>query len=282
MAELQMQNGNYELGLSGSFLQDLPSSIKRYTYRGESDFFDILKTEPARFEASPHASEFLLFHASKETIDTLLENDYASPVARYIISFDTNEQLFLVRIPSTPHGGVAYAVNTMMMRVTDPMGLSDSLRGCVYVEAREASRGKEANFGWRVRPRRTARGISRSPSVTIEVAYLGNDAKLNSDVRFWLNPDDGKANVCLTLQIGRYQPEIQIEKWENKNNRIHRSQVIWITKRGNQINISHHPLIISFESLVCRPPSCPREEDLKFSQKQLEELAEFIWDLQFW
>jgi hypothetical protein len=91
MTEMPMQNGDYELSLGGSFLQDLPSSIKRYTYRGESDFFDILESYSAHFEASPHASEFLLFHASKETIDTLLDNEDTSPIAKYLTSFDTNE-----------------------------------------------------------------------------------------------------------------------------------------------------------------------------------------------
>ncbi|KAJ9487337.1 hypothetical protein VN97_g5983 [Penicillium thymicola] len=279
MTELPMQNGNYELGLGGSFLEDLPSSIKRYTYRGESDFFDILETESACFEASPHASEFLLFHANKETIDTLIENEDASPITKYLTSFDTNEQLFLVRMPSTPHSGASVALHDMIKEATRPMGLFSSLRGYTSAEVRGESRGKQADFGWG--PRRTAPGIPGSPSVTLEEAYSENDTKLNSDVRFWLNPDDGKANVCLTLWTGRSQPEIRIEKWENQNGHIHRSQVIWITKSGNQINVSHHPLVISFESLFRRPSSCPREKDLEFSQQQLEELAEVIWEDQY-
>lgn len=280
MTERLMQNGNYELGLGGSFLQDLPSSIKRYTYRGESDFFDILETESVRFEASPHASEFLLFHANKETIDTLIENEDASPITKYLTSFDTNEQLFLVRIPSTPHSGASVVMHNMIMEAIQPMGLFTFLRGYTRAEIRGRSRGKQADYAWK--PRRTARGVPRTPSVTLEVAYSRNDVKLNSDVRFWLNPDDGKANICFTLQIGRSQPEIRIEKWENQNDRIHRSQVIWITKRGNQINVSHHPLVIPFEGLFCRPSSCPREKDLEFSQQQLKELAEMIWEDQCW
>ncbi|KAJ5542797.1 hypothetical protein N7535_005220 [Penicillium sp. DV-2018c] len=274
------QYDNYELDPGGSFLQHLPSSIKRYTYHGESDFFGILETETIGFEASPHASEFLLFHANQETIDTLFENESTPPIAKYVTSFDTNEQLFLVRIPSKPHSGASVLIHDMIMEAIQPMGLSTSFRGYTNVEVRGAARGKQADYAWA--PRRTARGIPQSPSVTLEVAYLEDYVKLNSDVRFWLNPDDGKANLCLTLGIGRCQPEIRIEKWENENHRIHRSQVIWITKRGNQINVSHNPLVVSFESLFCRPPSCPPEKDLVFSQQQLKELAEMIWEDQCW
>ncbi|KAJ5381564.1 uncharacterized protein N7496_003992 [Penicillium cataractarum] len=260
---MPMQNRSYELVLGSSFLKDLPPSIKRFPYHGVSDFFDILESESARFEVSPHASESLLFHASKETIDTLfdLENEDTPPIAKYLTSFDTNEQLFLDRMPSAPHGGAPFAMH----------GNAD---------VRAESRGKQPDCGWV--PSKTTRGVPRSPSVTLEVAFSENDFKLNSDVRFWLNPDEGKANVCLTLQIGRSQPEIRIEKWENQNDRIHRSQVIWITKRGNQINVSHHPLVISFDSLFCRPSSCPREKDVELSQQQLKEVAEMIWEHQSW
>lgn len=105
MTEKPIQQGSDDLYLDdldrgGSFLNDLPPSIKRYTYQGEPQFFDILKSESAYFEATPEASEFLLFHASKETIETLFDpqNEDTSPITKYLKSYDKNEELFLVRI----------------------------------------------------------------------------------------------------------------------------------------------------------------------------------------
>lgn len=48
----------------------------------------------------------------------------------------------------------------------------------------------------------------------------------NSDVRFWLDPGNGAAEILLTLQINRFPPGIRIEKWAKQNDRIHRLQVI--------------------------------------------------------
>lgn len=205
MTESPTKQGNYGLDLGGSFLTDLPPSIKRYTYHGEPQFFDILESESARFKDSPHASEFLLFHATKETIETLIDSqdEHYSPITKYLTSFDTNERLFLVRMPSTPHGVAGPAMNTAILEALQPMGLRHTaIRGYLGAEVRGESRGKETDFGWG--PRRiTDRGTRSSPSVVLEVAYSENDVKLNSDVRFWLDPNNGNATVCLTLRIGR-------------------------------------------------------------------------------
>ncbi len=281
MTETPIKNGSYDLALDGSFLKDLPPSIKRYTYHGESQFFDILESESAYLEASASASEFLLFHASKETIETLVDpENELSPTTKYLSSFATDEELFLIRMPSITHGAAPLPMNDVIREAVRPMGLLNCLKGWVHGEIRGEFRGKQPDVAWG--PRRTARGTPRSYSVILEVAYSENDRKLNSDVRFWLDPNNGKAEICLTLRIDRSQPEIRIEKWEKQNDHIYRSQAIWITKRGNQTCVSDHPLTISFESLFRRPSSCPRERDLEISEQQLKDVAERIWEDQCW
>lgn len=114
MAEMTECQGSY-LDFDGSFLKDLPRSIKRYTFHGKSQFLDILESESARFEAATSArlesstdtSEFVLFHISKETIEELFdfENEDTS-ITGFCTSFDTNEQLLLASMPSWPHGAV--------------------------------------------------------------------------------------------------------------------------------------------------------------------------------
>ncbi|CAI7664459.1 unnamed protein product [Penicillium viridicatum] len=61
MAEKQ---GSYDLSLDGSFLKNLPLSIKRHIYHGKQQFFDIFQSEFTRLEASTDTSEFLLFRAN--------------------------------------------------------------------------------------------------------------------------------------------------------------------------------------------------------------------------
>ncbi|KAJ6124887.1 hypothetical protein N7471_012204 [Penicillium samsonianum] len=43
---------SYNLDFDATFLKNLPPSIRRHTYHGEQQFFDILQSEFARFEAS--------------------------------------------------------------------------------------------------------------------------------------------------------------------------------------------------------------------------------------
>jgi hypothetical protein len=282
MTEMPMQQGNYYLDHGGSFLKDLSPSVKRYTYHGKSQFFNTLDFESSRFDASPNGSEFLLFHASKETIKALtdFQTERTPPTAKYLTAFDTNEQLFLVRMSTAAHSVAAPTLHAIILNNLQPMGLFTSLKGYDNRLVKGASRGKAADFAWG--PKRSPRGRPSSPSVTLEVAYSEDDFHLDSGVRFWLDPDNGKANVCLTLRICQSRPGIRIEKWEMHNDRIHRSQLIWITKRKNHTNVSHHPLIIPFESLFLRPPSCPWEKDLEISQQQLKEVAETIWEEQCW
>lgn len=267
-----------------TFLKDLPPLIKRYTYHGESQFLDILQSESARLEASTDTSEYLLFHASKETIEDIFapQNQDTSPVARLCSSFDTNEQLLLASMRTLPHGLAAAQINKSILQALMPMGLYNALEDYADVTIKGKDRGKQADHSWE--PVRGVPGRRGAPSVALEVAFAESESKLTSDVRFWLSPEDGNANMCLTLRIGRSRPEIRLESWERRTDStgIHRSQVTWITKRGNRVDINHHPFTIPFETLFCRPPSCPREKDIEISAGQLEQLAEAVWRRQGW
>lgn len=278
---------SYNLDFGGSFLKDLPPSIKRYTYCGNPQFFAIFQSEVARFEASTDISEFLLFHTSKEAIETISnpENDENeenedTSISQFYTSFDINEQLLLVAISSLPHNQATSIMHDTIRDTLMPMGLANAIQAYPDATITGNGRGKRPDYGWG--PLRRARGQNRSPTVTLEVAFLEAEAKLNSDVRFWLDPDNDNANRCLTLRINRSQPEIRIQMWERRNDRIHRSQVTLITEQGNQTNVTHSPFVIPFESLFCRQPSGPRETDLFISQLQLEGIAESIWAVQDW
>lgn len=269
--------------LQDTFLKELPPLIKRSTYHGESQFLDILESESAHFEASTDTSEFVLFRASKETIKDIFEHqdEDISSVPKFCTSFDLNEELFLVAVPSLPHSVAPCEFDRMIRHSLTPIGLADAVKSYAGATVKVNGRGKQADHAWR--PRRQAPGQHGSASVTLEVALGEPGAKLTSDVRFWLSPQDGNANVCFTLQINRTRPEIRVERWERRGDSgIHRTQVTCITKHGDRIEVTDHPLTLSFESLFRRPPSRAEEKDLEFSREQLVELAVSIWEEQGW
>ncbi|KAJ5144157.1 uncharacterized protein N7515_002944 [Penicillium bovifimosum] len=96
----------------------------------------------------------------------------------------------------------------------------------------------------------------------------------------------GNADIYLTLRINNSRPEIRVEKGERQNNRIHRSQVIGMSKERNQANaeviVTGHPLIIPFDALFHRQPVDPGGKDPKISEQELEALAGSIWEEQGW
>ncbi|KAJ5689611.1 hypothetical protein N7462_004003 [Penicillium macrosclerotiorum] len=274
---MREHQGSYNLSLDGPFLEDLPPVIKRYTYKGKEQFYNILKAETDLSEASTESSEFVLFRANKKTIETLLGPvTEDTDIAQFCSSFDTSEQLFLVSMPLGPHNEAISQMSILIRQALSPMGLDYALKEYPGLTVEGEDRGKVPDYGWG--PKRRACG----PSVALEVAYSESDSKLNSDVRFWLHPDYGKADLCLTLRMNKSQPEVRIEKWERQNNRTHRSQVIWMIRNQGEVTTIGHPLIIPFDALFHRVPDFPREKDLEISEQHLRALAESIWAEQSW
>lgn len=276
MAGSEIEKGNLELGRS--FLKELPSSIKTYAYEGKSSFLQIFNLELDRCEGREQ-NDFILFYMSCETIEALFNsNNDTTALTRNCSSYDLDEQLVLIKIPSTEHSAAIGAVDDAITEALLPMGLFGRLHKYQNATIRGTMRGKQPDHGWG--PRRPPAGYPKRPSVVLEVAWSESDAKLNSDVRFWLNPADGNARICLTLRVRKHEPAIRIENWGLENGRIHRFQSIQMTKVSNQIRIVNHPLIISFEDMFLRPPSIPAERDIEISQQALQEIAETIWDIQ--
>ncbi|CAG8929619.1 unnamed protein product [Penicillium salamii] len=276
MAKQEIEQDYLDLG--NSFLEDLPSSIKRYVYEGESSFLRIFSEELYHREPSER-SDFLLFHVSGEMIEVLFDpNKETTILTRNSSSFDLNEELLLIKMPSDEHAFAIGAVDHAVMATLLPMGLYEQLLTYPGATIQGNTGGKQPDYGWG--PRITPPNDPRRPSVVLEVAWSESDAKLNSDVRFWLNPTDGNARTCLTLRVDRHTPTIRIEKWKLRNDtgRLHRYQIVRVTRVSGETRVSAHPLIIPFEDFFLRPPSTPAEKDMELSEQALRTIAETIWD----
>ncbi|KAJ5382338.1 hypothetical protein N7517_000249 [Penicillium concentricum] len=278
MAEPETPKSYLDIG--GSFLKDLPRSIKRYPYEGECSFLRIFNLELDHRESSGHErNDFFLFHMNRETIETLFNSDNEpTTLTRNCSSFDLDEQLVLIKMPSFEHSSASGAVDDAITATISPMGLFGRLHKYSHATIQATTRGKQPDHGWG--PKRPPPGYPRRPSVVLEVAWSESESILNSDIRFWLNPTDGNARICLTLRVDRHEPAIRIEKWTPQNGRVHCSQIIRVTKVLGQICVTNHPLIIPFEDLFLRPPSIPAERDIEISQQALQGIADTIWDFQ--
>jgi hypothetical protein len=199
---------------SSSFLINLPLSIKMHTYYGEPQFFDILNSEAAILKASRTESEFLFFKASEKTMNTIMNPYCPRYIARFCSSFDTQEQLMLVKIPCSSHNAACIEMHYTIKEALIPMGLFNALQEypCAIIRSSPvATRGKQSENSWG--PKSKPPDLPTSPSVTLKVGYSESDSKLTSDARFWLSPGHGCANRCLTVLINRSRPEIGIKRW---------------------------------------------------------------------
>lgn len=265
--------------LGCSFLEDLLPFIEAYTVCNESHFLSIVTSPATRYNISNIPSEFLLFRTSEETIHTIL-NQTNPCLSKYLSSFDLNAKLLLAKMPSIPHSVAGSELHTILINLLQPMGLGRAIKGYPGADiwGNREKRGKEPDYGWN--PKRRPPGQADRPSVVLEVAYSESDLKLQSDIRFWLSPKDGNANVCLTIRIDRTRPQIRVEQWHrDKQGRIRRRQVIWITRTADKLTATgDSPLLLAFEDLFRHKPDQPREHDIEISAESLMELARAVWD----
>ncbi|PKY07531.1 hypothetical protein P168DRAFT_316031 [Aspergillus campestris IBT 28561] len=264
------------------------SSIQHYPYRGRKQFLIDFETERHhhRTDAGGDYSEWFLLTGVDSHI---FENEFLEPVDQSTpwtswSSYDAHMQLLLVRVTKSPaHEIASMTFNAVFMEAVEPTGLKRSLIQIGSTTHFASLGAKEPDQAWR--PHRLPPSRSRDwPSAVIEVAYSETEAKLGSDVRFWMRASGGDVKVVLTLRIDRQQPKIRIEKWVSSNNtntRYHLDQNITISKSKNHhIILSNAPLTIGFEELFLRPASIPRERDIGVDAEKLQYLATEIWDEQ--
>ncbi|KAJ5204900.1 uncharacterized protein N7498_005779 [Penicillium cinerascens] len=180
---------------------------------------------------------------------------------------------------STPeHGAATVALSNAITLQVHSMGLGEVIQTFVGPSTKADSRGKEADYGWG--PRRPPPFAGRL-SVALEVAISETQEKLKRDVDFWLNPNEGNANMALTLKVSRNTPMVTFDTLERVNQRSHRTQHITVSKNsGDHITLSGSPMTIPFDLLFQRPISCPAERNIQLADNELKDITSRIWEAQ--
>ncbi|KAJ5246874.1 hypothetical protein N7468_001857 [Penicillium chermesinum] len=257
-----------------------------FAYDGEDQLNNLIASEFSKGTAC------FLLRSGKKSIESII-NLADTDTSYHISSFDITEGLILIKMPSLIHCAAAHEINYLILQKLQPMKLDKAIRGYpgASIRGEESSRGKEPDYSWCPvrRPRSSAHPRMKMPSVALEVAVSENDKKLNADVRYLLSPEDGNAELCLTLRVDKVNNNIRLESWarqdannDQQRSHIHRTQVVYarITQDGRAIVTGDLPFRIPFESLMLRPtdPGTAAEQDILFSQNDLEELSEKIWN----
>ncbi|KAJ5580524.1 hypothetical protein VI817_009796 [Penicillium citrinum] len=267
--------------LGYTFLEDLRPFSKLFKIRNESQFQDIVQRTSQAYASNTDETpcEYILFSSNDNTISHIIHSTHPYTMRR-LSAFDLNAGLLLAKLPPTiAHSTAATEFQSMLHDALQPMGLHRAIKGYASagISGDEEKRAKQPDGGWG--PKRRPPRSNDRPSVVLEVALSEPDKKLQSDIRFWLSPGDGDANVCFTVRLDRSRSVIRIENWHRAQGRIRRNQRIWIQRVSGQIQVTgDSPLSLSFEDLFRRKPDRPGEHDLELSSEALKEYARTIWD----
>lgn len=285
-------NATSEGSQSSGFLAHLPATIRRLPYEGIGRFLNTYSKEYDRLQQDPTGeatSEWILFHINAHTFaQEFLNSTTRSNITKSWSSYSASEQLLLVKMMTPEHSHARTAFHDALRDTLKPMGLERQLQTFSGKTVKSEQKSKQGDHGWG--PLRQPRDRSREwPTVVLEVAVSETEAKLKSDVRYWLYESRGDVKVVLTVAINRRAPEIVIEKWElpEDERRTHRTQRVVISKTKtetkteiNQITVLDGPLIIEFPKLFLRPTMTPVETDIRIDREKLEALATSIWCIQ--
>ncbi|KAL4920031.1 hypothetical protein BDW62DRAFT_209211 [Aspergillus aurantiobrunneus] len=259
-----------------------PSIIPHYPYRGPEQFLQDFEREFNPSEQTDHW--FLLTGVTQQIFNKWFSEPESGPFSRGC-AFDAALERLLVALPeSTTHSAAALAFNKMVGRAARTVRMEDGLKEIGSGGHTSQGMGtKQPDMAWR--PARMVAGRNNSwPSMVLEVSLSENQAKLQSDVRYWLlAPPAGAVKIVLTLKINQRKEEVVIEKWENTRAEggPHLEQTVVISRTRANVTITESPLTISFSKLFLRHPLTTEEVDLQLDNQKLQFIAEMIWEEQW-
>ncbi|KAL2813463.1 hypothetical protein BDW59DRAFT_167514 [Aspergillus cavernicola] len=262
---------------SRGFLGHLtPPVFQHYPYRGRAQFENDFKRA---CDTTDHTVEwFLVTAVDNKTFTTEFLEAEEPPFSRWC-AYDPALKLILINmVKSAPHETASGIFGLVLQEALVPIGMQRCLLPIGSITQFATIGGKEPDLAWQ--PSRLPRGRSAKwPSAVLEVAYSETQAKLRSDVRYWLRGPEGEVKTILTIRISRNEPKIIIERWESDgNSQGHREQQIVISKRRNgKITIAGAPLVLDFERLFLRAPTTPRERNIEIGNEKLEFVATRVW-----
>ncbi|BCS26771.1 uncharacterized protein APUU_51482A [Aspergillus puulaauensis] len=183
------------------FLGNLtPSVIPHYAYRGREQFLCDYNAFSEQFNNPPNCADqwFIVTGVNKRIFDSNFRDPETGPFSNWC-SYDTALELLLVRMPrSTTHSIASRTFHQVLLEALEPLRMGRALT-CIGGGSHFGDMGgKGPDDAWR--PIQLPPGRSRAwPAVVLEVALSEIQAKLCSDVRYWLRASGGDVKSVITL-----------------------------------------------------------------------------------
>ncbi|KAJ5673333.1 hypothetical protein N7507_002460 [Penicillium longicatenatum] len=238
-----------------------------------------LKNESPNQSTTESTNGYVLFEIKERDIRTDFLDRIQATNLSLRLSFDFKTSLLLVKMMGPVHSEMQSRFNDMITFALTAMGLQFEFQNYSGVTIRGDDSGKEADWGWG--PAAGQPGHTGKPTVSLEVAVSESQAKLERDVRWWLSPTKGRANLTVTINVNRRAPSLTIDIWQWVDIHIQRTQQVTIAKVDGQVFVTGDPLTIPFDLLFLRQPTAgSAESDVILHQQALVPFADSVWRVQ--
>lgn len=279
-----------------SILDGLPTTVPKHQYKGIQQCLDIISLEDHLLKGDPtrKGAGYVIF--TNINVQTFL-CDFVQSDEKLLTgswkSFDPNTGVIIIRMEAGTHAAMSRHFADCISEKVRDMGLRRALimTGGMTIEGQKAQGGeaKKKRADESFEPVTLPFGRDRKwPSLVLEVAYTETRAKIEKDMRFWLEESDGAVKTAITASVHQRTGDIILEEWQmkrqpTKNNPqgmapFHTQYMRISRPRGQEeAKVTGDPLTIEFENLFLRPPTGLQEKNIVITADDLKEMAELVW-----
>ncbi|KAJ9492978.1 hypothetical protein VN97_g316 [Penicillium thymicola] len=234
-------------------------------------------------EEPKDVTEYIIFSIDTATYGRDFLDPNIEPKLSIRTTFDQNINSLTVKMVTEEHEELSSAINAAILRSLGSMGLEESIYHYRTTTIPMTNGHKQPDEAWGPRPLPTGR--PRRPTVVVEVTITETYAKLLRDTNRWLDPIDGLAKVVLAIKADRQRPRITIERWQYDSAKAETEKVQTVeiieSSEGDKVIVTGGPLLIPFHLFFLRPAEPSKEADILIHEKELKEIAQLIWEVQF-
>ncbi|KAI9931540.1 hypothetical protein ASPWEDRAFT_395583 [Aspergillus wentii DTO 134E9] len=239
-------------------------------------------------DGNPRSEYVVVSYVGPQVVEQLVNNRGVNMRMFY----DEELRTLIVKLPMRPHEILIQRFNYMFLRESERQGDEESIDATGSETVEESPYAKEGDSGFL--PRRFIPGRDpKWPTVVLEVGLSQGLEELRRCARWWLGTSNGLVKVVIIASIHRTQPQIIFEKWKLQPVQPNhpyglrilgpgtpaKIQEITIFRRNNTTVTTGAPLVVQFEHIFLTPPS-GTQQDYIFTAKQLEGIAERVWEKQ--
>ncbi|KAJ5101352.1 hypothetical protein NUU61_003574 [Penicillium alfredii] len=128
-------------------------------------------------------------------------------------------------------------------------------------------------------------GGSGVPSLALEVGFSESSPQLHNDARWWYANSNGLTRIAVLIHANKPPGNdwiVDIEVWTEENNdhegpatRDRPTNTIKRTQHAHIENdvVTGAPLVLDFQTLMCRPPANPQEGDLVLNERWIRAIC---------